>query len=411
VLPVTALVEGRVVRSIVGWSVGLVLVAVSAAGCAGTEAGLLEEGVHGAGGELAVADLPTDDASTEVVDAELDAPVESTTDTGDTSDTGMCIGWRTFTELPSLVIEVPGPIERSVVEVPGTDITIDSWQGGRYADAYGVVAYPVMFGDTRTPEQRIQDTADGAVAGVGGTVVSSSPGDWYGAPALDLEVALTHEGVDGVLLARVIDLPDARVLFIQTVAEAPWRDDALATQARMIASLAPVDPANVPEVVCEYDHFQPVGPLLEPIGDPTPLTDIRGVTLSTPGPAEPDDLRIDGVQFRYWTAGQTGLTVRVGAWTILPDDDRTTEERLADFAVLFTGPSGEVVSTTATDWQGAPAVDVEVSFDDGVSFVLARVIELPDGRVLLLQTDAFEAARAEATAEHAALIASLAPAA
>jgi hypothetical protein len=400
VLPVTD-VEGRVVRRIVGWSAGLVLVAVGAAGCAGTDAGLLEQGVHG-DGELAAADLTTDDSLSD------DAVAESTDLAADPDDTGMCVGWRTFTELPSLVLEVPGPLEHSVEQIPGTDLSVDVWSVSRYSSAYMLTTYPIIFGDPRSPQQRLQDSADGAAVGVGGTIVSSTAADWYGAPTLDVEVGTVQDGTDAVVFLRLVELPDARVLLIETVGMGANRDDERANHARMTASLAPVDPANVPEVVCENDHFQPVSPLLEPIGDPTPLTEIPGVTLSTPGPAVPDDLRLAGSQFRFWTAGQTGLTVRVGAWTILPDDDRTTEERLADFAVLFTGVDGEVVSTTSTDWQGAPAVDVEASYNDGVSFVLSRVIELPDGRVLLLQTDAFEAARAEATAEHAELIASLA---
>jgi hypothetical protein len=368
------------------WAV-IALVIVAGAGCAGSDPGLLEQGVHaGADGEAVSIDLSTDATETTVAPSDPDAP-------------SLCDGWQTLTQVPALVLEVPGAMERGTQPIDGTPYEYDTWMLARATEGYSVASYPLMFGDPRTPQQRAQEVAEGVAGGDGSTIVASTPGDWLGAPLQDVESLVTRDdGTEWSQFVRAIDLPDARTLMISSIGARIDRDATAAAHARIVGSLASADPAAVPAVVCE----------LEPLGDPTPFADIDGITLSTPGRTVPHQLPLDGDAFRYWTAGQDGLTVRVGAWTILEGDERSVDERLADFAVLFTGDDGVVVTSATTEWKGAPAVDIEVSFDAGSSFVLSRVIELPDGRVLLLQTDGYDGTRAAVTAAHEDLIASLA---
>jgi hypothetical protein len=211
----------------------------------------------------------------------------------------------------------------------------------------------------------------------------------------DAEISTSRDGVDMVRFIRYVDLPDARVLLIQSIAPAEYRDTALETQNRMTGSLAFAD-ADSTEAC-----------LLDPMDPPEPYTDIDGVTLATPGRAVPHGLALDGETFHYASAGQDGLTVRVGAWTVLEGDGRSTEERLAAFALVFAGEDGELVASTPTDVAGSPALDAEATFDGGASIVLSRVLELPDGRVLVLQTEAIASLRSQALEVHAALVASL----
>jgi hypothetical protein len=154
--------------------------------------------------------------------------------------------------------------------------------------------------------------------------------------------------------------------------------------------------------------FSEVGRAMHYLGEPTPLREIPGVVLETPGPAT-HSTNAGGTDL--WCAGDGTLSMCAFTLAVEPDDARTPEERVAEIAEgMGADADEELLVSEATEWMGAPAHDVEFTDHHGTVLNLARIIDLPDGRILGLVTAGSVDLELDAIDLQASLVASLASA-